>query len=126
MDDHSDIEMPREEEADEIESVTYSETAMESPLSITIPPTDDGALSASYSEAYEDDDQVSSNGSTTPSLSIPASVGSSPMITSRSLGSRSSFGDFPSNSSSFSLSSDQELINLACISLRQSRIEFKR
>ncbi|KAG6974172.1 hypothetical protein JG687_00000507 [Phytophthora cactorum] len=58
MDDHSDIEMPREEEADEIESVTYSETAMESPLSITIPPTDDGALSASYSEAYEDDDQL--------------------------------------------------------------------
>ncbi|KAG2768049.1 hypothetical protein PC129_g1191 [Phytophthora cactorum] len=125
MDDHSDIEMPREEEADEIESVTYSETAMESPLSITIPPTDDGALSASYSEAYEDDDQVSSNGSTTPSLSIPASVGSSLMITSRSLGSRSSFGDFPSNSSSFSLSSDQELINLACISLRQSRIEIQ-
>ncbi|KUF99558.1 Endoglucanase A [Phytophthora nicotianae] len=47
------------------------------------------------------------------------------MITSRSLGSRSSFGDFPSNSSSFSLSSDQELVNLACISLRQAPIEVQ-
>ncbi|ETK78667.1 hypothetical protein L915_15397 [Phytophthora nicotianae] len=123
MDDHSDVELLREEDAGEIEFITYSEEVMESPLSITIPSTEDGALSTSCSESY-DDDQIS-NGSATPSMSIPASVGSSPMITSRSLGSRSSFGDFPSNSSSFSLSSDQELVNLACISLRQAPIEVQ-
>ncbi|POM66124.1 Leucine-rich repeat protein [Phytophthora palmivora] len=47
------------------------------------------------------------------------------MITTRSLGSRSSFGDFPSHSSSISLSSDQELVNLACISLRQAPVEVQ-
>ncbi|KAK1947733.1 Centriolin [Phytophthora citrophthora] len=114
-DDQFDVEVLRGEDVDD---VTYSESAVGLPITITIPPVDDGALSANYSE---DEDQVSSNGS----LSIPTSVGSSPMITTRSLGSRSSFGDFPSNSNSISLSSDRELVNLACLSLRQTPSEVQ-
>ncbi|OWZ16659.1 hypothetical protein PHMEG_0009521 [Phytophthora megakarya] len=47
------------------------------------------------------------------------------MITTRSLDSRSSFGDFPSNSSSVSLSSDKEIVNLACVTLRRLPIEIQ-
>ncbi|GMF14538.1 unnamed protein product [Phytophthora lilii] len=119
--DNSDVKVPREEDADEVESQTYSE--MEPPISITIPPTAYDVLSSSAScseMADEEDDRASSsNGSTTPSLSVPPSIGSSPTITTRSLGSRSSFDGFPSSSSSASLSSDRELVNQACISLRQ-------
>ncbi|KAL3666800.1 hypothetical protein V7S43_008420 [Phytophthora oleae] len=121
-DDQFSVEMLRDEEDDDVESTTYSESTMDPPITITIPPTDDEALSANCSE---DGDQVSSNGSATPSLSIISSVGSSPMITTRSMGSRSSFGDFPSNSSSVSLLSDRELVNLACLSLRQTPSEVQ-
>ncbi|KAG7385688.1 hypothetical protein PHYPSEUDO_001142 [Phytophthora pseudosyringae] len=124
-DERSDVERPRDEEPDEAEFATDSETAMEAPISIVIPPTEEGACS-SASCSYEDDDQVSSSGSATPSITIPASVGSpSPLITTRSPGSRSSFGEFPSNASSLSTSSDTELVSLACTSLRQAPVEVR-
>ncbi|EGZ05778.1 hypothetical protein PHYSODRAFT_533392 [Phytophthora sojae] len=48
------------------------------------------------------------------------------MITTRSLGSRSSFDSgFPSNSSSISLSSDRELVHQACVSLRKMPVEVQ-
>lgn len=122
-DDSSDVEMRREEGEQEEEEKAYSDTAMEPPISITIPPVEqDGHSSAS------DDDRVSnsSNGSATPSLSIPPSIGSTSMITTRSLGSRSSFDSgFPSNSSSISLSSDRELVHQACVSLRKMPVEVQ-
>ncbi|KAL4095390.1 hypothetical protein PRIC1_008764 [Phytophthora ramorum] len=121
--DHSDVEMLQEGEVkEEIET----EMATEPPISITIPPTQDEASSSgSCSEETYEDDQASSNGGATPSLSIPPSLGSSPMITSQSIGSRSSIDGFPSNSSSISMTSDRELVSQACISLRQAPVEVQ-
>ncbi|KAG6618301.1 transcription initiation factor tfiid subunit [Phytophthora cinnamomi] len=124
-DDGSDVQVPREEEEEEMEEEEFSEMAMEPPISITIPPVEHVA-SSSVRSSVSDDDRTSSNGSATPPLSIPPSGGSSSMITTRSLGSRSSFDGFPSsNSSSISLSSDRELVHQACLVLRQVPVEVQ-
>lgn len=92
-----------------------------SALIISIPSIDDGVLSSNCSEAaYENDDQVSCTGSlTSSSRSIS---GSSPTITTRSM---SSFGDSSRKVINSSVSSDLELINLACAAMGQRPIEIQ-
>ncbi|KAL7683551.1 putative TATA box binding protein associated factor (TAF) [Plasmopara halstedii] len=107
MDDHAEVKI-----LDTISEIIH---LTPSTLSATVSPMDYDAFSADCIEdTYEDDDRISSTESVTSSARSISGLSST--NTTRSL---SSFGNSPRNLASCSLSSDLELINIACAALRQ-------